>query len=234
MEEIYLSVVIPCRNESLHLTAFVSALMRTLKDLQSPAEVIFVENGSTDTTWQILGTLKKKFNIMRIFSHHEANFGASLKKGILKSRGKYVAIFNVDFWDERLLQLVQVNLLGYDMVICSKNLPQSVDDRSILRKLLTRAYNLLLQRIFSFSGTDSTGIRIARRKALRDILNYCLARTGVFDSELSIHSQRQGASTLEIPVSIRERRPSRFPRGRLLATFRDLYVLFSRSKANPW
>ncbi len=221
-----ISIVIPCHNEESNITKFTESLISFVKLESINAEIIFVENGSKDRTFTFLSRFSKLNSAVKIIKLENANFGEALKTGILSATGQFVVVFNVDFWDSRLLLLTKVNILGYDMVVCSKNLPASIDERQLMRRVYTKLYNILLKILFNFRGTDTTGIRVIRRNKFIDILRLCHGRSGVFDSELSIYGERQGLTYLELPVRAIEIRSSRFPPGRLKQTLKDLYRFY--------
>jgi glycosyltransferase involved in cell wall biosynthesis len=90
-----LSVVIPAYNVAPYVAAAVtSALNQTLTDL----EVIVVEDGSTDTTAQILRdfTAAKNDPRLKIIYQRNAGLGEARNTGIMHARGKYIGFLDGD------------------------------------------------------------------------------------------------------------------------------------------
>ena len=121
--------------------------------------------------------------------------------------------------------MINVDLLGYDLVTGSKLLSLSKDNRSLTRKLITLFFNLFLKLFFGFKGTDTHGIKALKRNKILPIINKCRTETGIFDSELVIRSQRVGLDILELPVEVIEKRPPRFS-NRIFQTPVDIIKLY--------
>ena len=92
-----LSVVVPIRNEAELLPSFLEAVLKTLDSVGGESEVIFVDDGSTDSTWQevvrLAGT-DPRVNGVRL----SRNFGkeAALYRGLQLSRGRGVVTIDGD------------------------------------------------------------------------------------------------------------------------------------------
>ncbi|OGI62234.1 hypothetical protein A2645_01400 [Candidatus Nomurabacteria bacterium RIFCSPHIGHO2_01_FULL_39_9] len=88
-----MSVVIPVFNEAEAIPNLYEKISKTFQDFKKPAEIIFVNDGSTDNTLEVL----KNFNQIKIINFRR-NFGqtAALDAGIKAARGKYVATLDGD------------------------------------------------------------------------------------------------------------------------------------------
>lgn len=92
-----LSVVVPAYNESAGLRAFDSALVTSLKKLPLNYEVIYVDDGSTDTTAKVASTICAKSPHTKLISLSR-NFGkeAALYAGIKAARGDAILTLDGD------------------------------------------------------------------------------------------------------------------------------------------
>jgi len=221
-----ISVILPAKNEEKIIAETTNSILEYLKKSRLKYEIIIVENGSTDNTFQIANLLKEKNKRVRVERILEAGYGKALIRGFKKSKGKYVVFYNVDFWDKRFIDLARANLLGYDLISCSKNLPGSKDRRPLSRRLITRGFNLFLKFFLGYSGTDTHGIKLMRKEKLDPVLKMCRTSSGIFDSELMIRAEKSGLKILELPVDISEIRPNRFGRGRFFQTPKDIWELY--------
>src|SRR5262245_18294270 len=114
-----LSVIIPWYNESAVLQMLEARLRKCLEELQISWEVIFVDDGSQDSTFQQLAAMHaresrfKLISLSRNFSH-----GAALQAGLARAAGKAVAILDADLQDppELLGQGLAKLGEGYDVV----------------------------------------------------------------------------------------------------------------------
>lgn len=115
-----LSVVAPCMNEEDGLEAFYLRLMNVIRmsGLQH-YEVILIDDGSSDNTWDIISALHRTdpnvvgFRLSRNFGHQ-----AALTAGLNQARGDYVFIIDSDLQDppELLMPMLEKMKQGYDVV----------------------------------------------------------------------------------------------------------------------
>ena len=145
------------------------------------------------------------------------------------AKGKYIVIFNVDFYDLDLIKLAEIDLFGRDLVMGSKMAHWSEDNRSVSRRLYSFGYNLFLKLLFGFRGSDTHGIKILRKEVVDKILKKCKTTSGIMDTEFVIRIQRAGYKISDFPVTIVEKRNSRFD-NRLFSTGFDLYNLYRALK----
>ena len=90
----YMSVVIPCYNESLSIpTVFQKALYITSN---YDIEFIFLDNGSNDDTWKIMQDLnyKKKIKCLRI--EENKGYGFGIKFALKYAKGNYIGWTHAD------------------------------------------------------------------------------------------------------------------------------------------
>ena len=88
-DQVILSVVIPCYNE----VATVERLLRKVREVPLPLEVIVVDDGSTDGTRDVLPRLETSGLIDQLI-FHEANAGkgAALRTGFARATGDVVVV----------------------------------------------------------------------------------------------------------------------------------------------
>jgi hypothetical protein len=93
------------------------------------------------------------------------------------------------------------------MVVGSKAMVGSNDQRPLFRRVATRVYNGLLRVTCHFDGTDTHGLKAFRRAALLETARRCQLDRDVFASEFVIRAHREGKKVIEIPFTVREKRP---------------------------
>jgi len=95
-----LSVVVPAHNEAPGVDGMAARLFGVLDGLGEPWEVVFVDDGSTDDTWERLRAIRagrKSVRLLRL----SRNFGqqAAITAGMDQARGQAVAILDADLQD---------------------------------------------------------------------------------------------------------------------------------------
>jgi glycosyltransferase involved in cell wall biosynthesis len=223
-----ISIVIPVYNEEPLLRAAAVDLRERLAPLGWSYEVILAENGSRDGTVAEARALCEKYPEFQTFSVGEPNYGFALRQGILRARGELVLCDEIDLCDTDFHQAA-VALLEtgeVDLVIGSKLLAGSSDERPALRHLASRFYNGLLRVSLGFRGTDTHGLKAFRKATLVPVVRCCVVDRDVFASELVIRADRAGLRLREIPVRVIEKRtPSINLSRRVPAVLRQLACL---------
>ncbi|UQA61085.1 glycosyltransferase family 2 protein [Polyangium aurulentum] len=204
-----ISIVIPVYNEEAILHAAVVDLRERLKPLEWNYEIVLAENGSRDATVEIAEELAGKYHEVRYFSFGQPNYGGALRRGIEEARGEIVLCDEIDLCDTDFHQRA-VDFLtggGVDMVIGSKLLQGSADERPMARHAASIFYNGLLRATLGFQGTDTHGLKAFVRAKLLPIARACVVEKDVFASEFVIRAYRAGLVVREIPVRVKEKRP---------------------------
>lgn len=224
-EKVLVSIIVPAHNEELLIANFLKTIKKECNQLDLDYEIIVVENGSEDKTYQISKKEAGAEGNIKVFKLPEAGYGLAMIEGFKKALGKYVLIFNVDYWDKRFLSLPIIDLLEYDIITASKLLPGSDDKRGFYRRLITWILSKYLKVMFGYRGTDTHGIKALRIGTVLPIIKKCRTSTGIFDSELMVRAQRKGLKILELPVTVQEIRSNRFGYRRILQTPFDILKL---------
>ncbi|MET0343414.1 MAG: glycosyltransferase [Polyangiales bacterium] len=205
-----ISIVIPVYNEEAILEAAVKDLLDRLGRFEPSFELILAENGSKDRTVELAEELSARFSEVRTFSLGEPNYGKALKRGILEARGEMVVCDEIDLCDTdfyaRALALLDAR--EADLVVGSKVLDSSSDERPLLRHVATLVINGMLRVSLGFKGTDTHGLKAFRRASLVPVVERCIVDKDLFASELVIRAERTSEVRVrEIPVRVLEKRP---------------------------
>lgn len=211
----YLSIVIPVYNEEEILVEAARAIMAHAQKRGWTHELLLVENGSRDNTWELIQKLEREspeVRGLRVGSPGHGDYGLALKTGALAARGDLVVNDEIDignfYFYDSAVGILSANP-AVDMVIGSKTLAGSNDRRPILRRFATWGVNLLLRVLLGFRGTDTHGLKVWRRKKLEGVVASCVTGKDIFASELVIRAERAGLSIREIPIEIEETRQAR-------------------------
>jgi glycosyltransferase involved in cell wall biosynthesis len=224
-----ISVVIPVYNEAAIVEGSTRELCAALSERGIDYEVLLSENGSKDSTPQIVEALAKELPRVKALHSSEPNYGKAMKKGILEARGTYVICEEIDLCDVdfhvKALSILESG--GAEMVVGSKAAKGSSDQRPLMRRLGTRSYNGLLRVALKFKGTDTHGLKAFKRERLIPVVNACVTDRDVFASEFVIRAGIMKRKVVEIPISLHEKRlPSVNLYKRVPKVLRNLATLF--------
>lgn len=147
---IEISVIIPVFNEEKSLEPLYDSLKSVLNKIKKPYEIIFVDDGSTDSSFDVLEKLQKKDNTLHIIKFRR-NFGqtAAMDAGFNEAKGKIIISMDADLQNDPqdIPRLVNELNKGYD-VVCGwrHNRRDSFLKTALsgfanwLRRLVTREY----------------------------------------------------------------------------------------------
>ena len=207
-----LSVVMPAFNEAEILATSVKDVVAGLRARDITFEVIVVENGSTDDTFDIATQLATEMPEVRVEHRDEPNYGRALRAGLLSARGEVVVNFDIDYFDLDFLDAAVALVSPADgpaIVVGSKRAEGANDTRDPLRKIATWAFSTLLRVAFQLRVSDTHGMKALRRAAVVPYAEQCFSGQDLFDTELILRVERAGLRTAEIPVTVHELRPAR-------------------------
>ena len=126
-----ISIIIPVYNSEKYLEeTIVSVINQTLKDI----EIICINDGSTDNSLQILETLSKKYNVVKILNQKNQGSGKARNYGMDEAKGEYIGFLDADdiFVDEKSLELLYgVAKKNNAKMVCG-NLKKLTHDRVLL------------------------------------------------------------------------------------------------------
>lgn len=233
-----LSIIIPAYNEENRIKSTLIVIANYIKDENLNAEIIIVDDGSTDNTTKIVEEFQgKNKNISLIALARNYGKGFAVKKGVEASRGKYILFTDADNstpireFGKLYAALLKNNT---QIAIGSRYLrDNSVKIKQpIYRVLLGRAGNLLI-RAFLIDGIKDTqcGFKLFEHEAARNIFALQKIKRFGFDMEALAVAKNLGYQIIEVPVSWFNSSESRFrPIKDALITLKDLIYI----KLNFW
>ncbi len=162
-----LSVVVPVYNEKEVLREFHRRLSNVLKALPLDYEVVYVNDGSTDTTLSLLEEIKRGDSMVGVVDLSR-NFGKeiALTAGLDHCRGDAAVVIDADLQDppEMIPEMITGWREGYDVVYARRI---SRDGETFLKKTTARFFYRVIQAISRFEIPEDTGdFRLLSRRAV--------------------------------------------------------------------
>ncbi|MFH1722254.1 MAG: glycosyltransferase [Candidatus Altiarchaeota archaeon] len=231
-----ISLVMPVCNEESILEKNIGILLDYVEKLSNNYEVVFVENGSSDSTLEVLKNISKKNPKIRFFTTPERDLGIALDKGFREAKNEILIWYPIDlsfdfsFFDESL-RLIE----GYDLVVGSKEMDGATQVRPPIRLFLSKCYHLLIRALFRLGYTDTQSVKTFKRSSLKKILDETKSRGIVFEVELLFNALYYHLKVKEIPVDVRDmRESSSINYIVILKAFLALFVLKARLVLRGW
>ncbi len=228
------SVVIPVFNEEVIFLDSAKKIYNFCLEVGKPFEIIFSENGSSDDTVNLIQNFINDKDNCFMIRNDFANYGLALKNGFENAKNDLVVSFDIDYFSQKFLeQSLKLND-EFVAIVASKRMAESEDKRTIVRKIATSTFVLILKILFKTSLSDTHGMKAIRRVNVQKEINNVISTQDIFDTELLIRIEKSGFKIQEVPAKVNEVRPSvsiifkRIPRT-LKSLFKLRYQLFKES-----
>src|SRR3990167_4655335 len=218
-----LSFVIPAKNEEGSIETLYQQIVDVVKPLKKTYEIIFIDDGSTDSTFEKMKALHKKDRNVKVI-RFRGNFGksAALQSGFEKASGEIVFTLDADLQDNPseiphfLAKLDQ----GYDLVSGWKKRRFDPSVKVIPSRVLN---NFLTPLLTGVKLHDiNCGFKAYRREVVKSLNLY-----GELYRFIPVFAAKQSFRVTEIPVDHRARQhgKSKFGWERNIKGFLDLLTI---------
>ena len=202
-----ISIVLPCKNEELALQRCLDEIKGVIAKDNLDAEVIVVDNGSTDGSRKILGENLRTFSKLKIINESNEGYGLAYLKGFETARGEYIFMADADgtYSFKDIPKFLEEIKKGNDLVVGNRFASSiSRESMSFLRKAGNAILSLITRLLFKIKIKDiHSGARMITRQALSQITLYTAGME--FASEMIIKAKRRGLKISELSVSYRPR-----------------------------
>jgi glycosyltransferase involved in cell wall biosynthesis len=208
-QTIDVSILVPAKDEAENLPLFMEQVAAAFKGSSTTFEVVVIDDGSEDTSWQVLTALKQKYPFLQLARHRRRRgIADALRTGYLASRGRVLVFYPADlqYKPEDIPRLVAPVLAGdSDMVTGYKQ-------GDYEKAFVSSVYNGLSRSLFDVPVRDLNSVKAYRR----EIMDALPIRPDWHRYMIVIAAQ-QGFSVSEIPVPLYPRHAgvSKFGIGRI-------------------
>ena len=191
-----LSLFLPVLDEEENLRPMHAKISEALNALGKTAEVIYVDDGSTDKSLEILREIADTDNRVRVISLRR-NYGqtAAMSAGIDAARGKILIPMDADLQNDPrdIFRLLDKLNEGYDVV---SGWRKNRQDKLISRKIPSQIANHIISWIGGVPLHDyGCSLKVYRRDVIQDVRLY-----GEMHRFIPIYASWSGARVAEIPV----------------------------------
>ena len=167
-----ISIIVPCYNEEESIPYFYKEINKVSKKMKNNFEFIFVNDGSSDKTINVIKKYNKKDKRVKYISFSR-NFGkeAAIYAGLSLSTGDYVAIMDADLQDPPILLPEMVSIIEnekYDSV-GTRRVTRKGEPR--IRSFFARMFYRIINKIAKIEMVDGArDYRLMTRQMVNSIL----------------------------------------------------------------
>jgi dolichol-phosphate mannosyltransferase len=205
-----LSVVIPARDEEGCICSTVEHLSVELRLQKVPHEIVVVDDGSTDRTWELLQDLRQRLTQLKPVQNSGPNgFGRAIICGLNQMSGDAVVIMMADESDDcrDVVRYWRELNKGIDCVFGSRFVKGGgVIDYPWLKLRLNRLANTFLMLLFRLKLNDTTNAFKAYRREVIDGCRPLISPHFNITVELPLKAIVRGYTWATIPITWRNRR----------------------------
>ncbi|MFQ6617724.1 MAG: glycosyltransferase family 2 protein [Fidelibacterota bacterium] len=219
-----ISVVIPLYNESQSLQELADEVVKVLESTGRSYEVLFIDDGSTDSSFSILNQLVRRYPFISALRFRK-NYGksAALSEGFKRTKGRVVVTMDADLQDDphEIPRLINKLQEGYDLVSGWKKRRRD----PLTKRLPSKIFNFVTSLLTGLRIHDfNCGLKAYRSEVVKSIRVY-----GELHRYIPALASWEGFNVGELPVSHRPRKygGSKYGLSRFFSGFFDLFtVLF--------
>jgi dolichol-phosphate mannosyltransferase len=205
-----LSVVMPARDEEGCIVSSVEHLHVELRIHGIPHEIVVVDDGSTDSTWELLQSLRDRVPTLNpVQNTGQHGFGRAIICGLDSMSGDAVVIMMADESDDSrdVVRYWQLLNEGWDAVFGSRFIRGGgVIDYPWLKRRVNRLANLFIRAMFRIRLNDTTNAFKAYRRTVIDGCRPLLSPHFNLTVELPLKTIVRGFTWTVIPITWRNRR----------------------------
>ncbi len=205
-----LSVIMPARDEQACIATTVGHLSAELRRNLVPHEILVVDDGSTDQTWQVLTELESHLPALRALQNPGPyGFGQAVRFGLDHMAGDAAVIMMADESDDCRDVVRYWGKLneGFDCVFGSRFIKGgSATGYPLLKYVLNRLANHLISLFFGLAFDDTTNAFKGYHKRVLDGCRPFRASQFDLSVELPLKAFLRGYSWTVVPVAFTDRR----------------------------
>lgn len=215
MEPATYSIILPAYNESARITATLDKILAHATERGWNVEVIVVNDGSSDTTAEIVLEYAKKHATLRLLENPgNRGKGFSVRNGMLHAKGDVLLFSDADLSSpiEEADKLFAAIVEGADIAIGSRWIDSRLQIRRqpLYRRLFGRIFNLALRLVLGLQFKDTQcGFKAFTRRSAQAIFPQQKIERWGFDPELLYLARKFGFTVSEVPVAWSHREGTR-------------------------
>src|SRR5580658_579358 len=201
------SIVIPAFNESARIPATLGKVVACVRERGWAAEVIVVNDGSTDGTADVVREFARDAPEIRLIENPgNRGKGYSVRVGLLQALGEVVMFTDADLSSpiEEAERLLDAIAQGADIAIGSRWLGTSrqTHRQPLYRQFFGRCFNAVTRAVMGLPFADTQcGFKAFTRHAAQTVFQLQTIERWGFDPEILFIALKRGFRVVEVPVS---------------------------------
>ncbi len=204
-QSILLSLILPAYNEEKRLPECMEKVEKFVASYPDPIEVILVENGSKDRTYELGQEYAAKYPWLTVLKEQIPGKGNAVRRGMLEAHGRHRMFADVDFSMpiSEVSHFIPPILSDYDVAIGSREVKGAVRyNEPVTRHFTGRVFNLIVRTLLGLPKIHDTqcGFKSFSAEAAQRLFSVQRINGWAFDAEVLFIAKQFGYKIVEVPV----------------------------------
>ncbi len=206
----YLSVVIPAYNEEKKIAKDIEAVYEYFKNNSIDGELIIVDDGSKDQTYNIANNFSKQFNTLKVITYlKNKGKGYAIKTGILEAKGERILFADAGLCVPFKYANAGIELLnkGYDIAIGSRkstsNMAKIIQKQPLYRRIGSKVFHFLIKTFKIIpDGIEDTqcGFKLFKKDVAHSLFKKIVTEKFMWDIEMLRIASKEKYKITAFPV----------------------------------
>lgn len=198
-KRIDITVVMPALNEARNIKAAVTNTLKSFDDYSISGEIIVINDGSTDSTEELVRKMIKSDNRVMLIAHGSPmGIGASYWDGVDNARGKVVTWLPGDNENDPWEIFQYYHLLDHVDIVIPFVFNREV--RSLFRNVLSFVYRFIINTTFRVNFNYTNGTILFRKSILEEVDKRSYGF--FFQTDILIRTVKKGYLFAEVPYKL--------------------------------
>lgn len=210
-EAINLSHVIPCYNESGRIELLYNGLESFVKQWPARFEIVIVNDGSKDDTWQKLQAhpfYKQHASNIKLINQENTGKGGALKHGVAQASGNFILTLDADMAAQPTEMIKWMDMLGWKpdertiYIGSREHKASTIINEAFKRKLAGNVFNFIVRSLTPLKVNDSQcGFKLYSNRVGKQLFSELETNGWAHDVELLYRGQMHGMFIKEMPLT---------------------------------
>lgn len=201
--KIKLSIIVPAYNEADRIGSFLENLLNFSKINLKDYEIIFVNDGSTDDTENVINNFIKSREDARLVGYcTNKGKGEAVKFGVFNSKGEKIIFIDADgSVNPELMPVMLEKLDEHDVVVGDRSLEESKVKTRVHRWFLGKVFNFMVILLFQTNNKDNLcGFKGFKRDVAKKLFYDLTEKRWLFDVEIFYKIKRHKIRLCCMPI----------------------------------
>ena len=191
------SIILCTYNESKYIENTILELEKNISNL----ELVIVDDLSTDGTAEIIKKLNKENKYKAIYRKKSRSLASAFVRGIVETSGDYIGWVDTNMSElaPKFNEMIQELESGYDLVVLSRYIKGGGDERTLIRSITSKYFNLFSRILLRIPIKDLTNSVFLMKRNVMDEVTFLGYGHGEFFLEFLYNAHNKSFKIKEIP-----------------------------------